>query len=778
MRCILFGSLSVIVLCCVPIYASAQADGPAPAINLAAFNKTLRAKLTAGMPDEATAHFKKTLTQAKTAQEKKNVRDDYLREMARAGKPLEAYRAFPGGKESFAILAEQLVASGRSASLTDLIKEHETFFDDDPFLSVFRGQLAYEKKEYARADEAWTTAFKSVSDEYVRSQFHRRWVRARAGAGKTIEVLDIPPARQSFRIAAELFLENRENDRLEKLIDEHTAREPATTSTSVTYRLRMNEKADAATLLKIGQARPYSNSAIHFLVSEQRTMEAYHAGTDRIDTFKALASSLIYQGDIGTLRSLIELHREKHADDPEIVLIEGKMFRKTAEFDKSLAAFQKAYANKPRFGIAFEYHDVLYRSGNAIKAYEESGFASDMFSSLARNAVLHRDAKTLEALLKARPVAAKGTADRRLWEYQADLKILTGKPDEALALFLEARKELAQKNKKGPDFFGKPKGLGSTFETSQAKSDEREFAQRMATIGKGLEVYRVAAFPDEVFSTLALHYRRESDADGLDSLIKAHSVKRAKDPELDRFRGMLDLIQGNTRSAEASFRAELAKPAPTDSARLDTAKRSNARLGLLHTFVRQGRTVEQYRAAGSDAETFLSIARICVAEKALTELVALLEEHRTGHPKDRQLKLYEGEAAFLKGDYERAWESFKDAKRVEDESKAHLFKKSDDAFTPRDKALVSLVRMKRFKEAVLLAKDWEINSPSENPIPMILAHAAAGDVKQTMRLIGMHANGYVGIADFYRNEDLGPLLRGETLRSVRERFPDPAKVRK
>jgi hypothetical protein len=292
MRCLILQILTVIA-CLLTGHDLRAQNGPTPSIDVASFGKSLQGKLSEGKTDEATAHFRKTLAQAKTAEEKKKLREGYLREMARASKPLEAYRAFPGGKESFAFLAEQLVVFGKESALAELIREHETFFDDDPHLQIHRGQLAFAKKDYGRADEAWTAAFKEIRDEFVRGQYHRRWVRARALSGKTVELLDIVPAADSFRVAADLFLENRENEKLEKLIEAFSGRDKTLYST-LTYRMRLNEKADAATLLKIGEnwfhesclfiprsTKSRGGSVSCFAGCKSGILDAYHPANER-----------------------------------------------------------------------------------------------------------------------------------------------------------------------------------------------------------------------------------------------------------------------------------------------------------------------------------------------------------------------------------------------------------------------------------------------------------------------------------------------------------------
>ena len=160
----------------------------------------------------------------------------------------------------------------------------------------------------------------------------------------------------------------------------------------------------------------------------------------------------------------------------------------------------------------------------------------------------------------------------------------------------------------------------------------------------------------------------------------------------------------------------------------------------------------------------------------------VLTVHRKHHPMDAGLRRYEGELAFLKGDYEAAYKVFKiDREEEEEDLETRAFrggtahKAAPDDYSPHNKALVCLVRLKRNAEAVKLAADWELNAPSRNAIVQVLPYAAAQDVSQTMRLMRIHAKRLENLQAFYRNADLGPLLLGEALREVGESFPNPAK---
>lgn len=740
-----------LILVVAALTLSAKPIGPMEVDAAAVFRQALRARLASGKPDDATAFLRDTLKTAPIS-EKPALREYYWREMARAGRPLEGYQAFSAGKDAFAVLADQLLASGRIGELTDLIREHAIFYGDDPYLDVYRGALAFENKKYADADAAWTTAFPSVEDPYLHSQFHRRRVRARHAVGKTLEALrDIPPNRDTFTLLADLLLKQRQHDQLEKLLDAYGKTQWSSTLINEYY-LRMHSGEDAARLLKIGAGKGVGMFEIYsVLTKEGRALEAYHATVNRKSGFSTLSQNLLSRGRFGELRKLIEIHRKAEPDDPQIDHAEGVLFLETNQLDKALVRLKKAQAAAGRFSMErHKYVEASHRAGKALNVFEELGFDDSTFGMLAIMCVSDRDAAGLQSLLNARP-PGKGFREKEIWKHQLDLKILTRKPDEAMALFRTHRKE--------------PSKTESKFVTRGRELEESEFAVKMATIGRGLEAYRNAEFAEEVFARIAAHYRRNNDLEGLAKLVAAHAGKFPKSPEVALNNGFLALSRGKLHAAERIFRAELAKPLPTVAgdgmAKFDgdlrhRIHRNNLKFGLMRTLIRQGRTVEQYRSDGADTEAFAWIAYVCVQEKATAELDALVAVHRKGHPNDGGLAAIEAELLFLKGDYKAAFE---------------IFKKMDDAYSERGKALVCLVRLKRFAEAAKLAKDWEVNTRMQ-PTPLVLAHAAAGDVAQTLRLMEVY-RGLNYREEFYRDEDLGRILRSAAMRQVRERFPEP-----
>lgn len=748
-----------------------------------AFRKALQTKLSAGKVEDATAYFKETLQRVENLADKKSVREDFLRGMARLGKGVQAYRAVPkmDTGSSFRVLADQLVASGHKSALQALVRERSLDFDDgeDPYIGVYRGQLAFEDGKYADADAAWTLAFKAINDEALLEQFHRRRVRAKFALGKIIEAYNDLPPQSGFQstntLLADLCIEHDKKNELRKLLEAFKKRETNFRTLSP-YLVHIHSGENMATFLKTIEIwkegmKPGAyalGSVCSELAKEGRAIEAYTAAPDKRPAFKSMHSTLRIYGKFPTLRSLIAAHRKADPADPETDYAEGELMLELHQLDKAIGLLDRARKQDPAsYRARGQYLEACRLAGKGVQTYKDLGCDDHDFGHLAIYYSGDRDAPSLEALLKARP-AGEGFSENEIWKYQAKIKILTGKPDAALELFLEHRK----KNAMSP--------FPAPIAARERQFEESDFMLEMATVGQEMAVYRIARYPQEAFASLSRYYvedynfrdppelRKRAQLKALAALVNEHREKYPHDPGLPQATAHLDLLRGSVDAAEPIFRAALAKMflerrgGKKDFARDSSLRMDKHRLrdGLARALIQQGRALEQYRADGSDPQAFAHVARLCVQDGAAGELDALLALHRKSYPKDPGIRRFEGEVAFLKGDYEAAWKVFKDA---------------TDAYSERPKAMRCLVRLKRNAEAVRMAEDWETNSCVPNPTPLILAHAAAGDVKQTLRLMQIHAKRYQNLATFYSDPDLGPRLRGDAMKKVREQFPEPGK---
>src|SRR5262245_18102391 len=89
----------------------------------------------------------------------------------------------------------------------------------------------------------------------------------------------------------------------------------------------------------------------------------------------------------------------------------------------------------------------------------------------------------------------------------------------------------------------------------------------------------------------------------------------------------------------------------------------------------------------------------------------------------------------------------------------------------QDRLVRALVRLSRGNEAVK-----EVRAEAQRtvaPILVALAHASVGDATRTMGALEECFRAEWEPDDFYKDPDLAPLLRGDRLRAVRDKYPHP-----
>lgn len=744
------------------------------------------ALLTSGDP---TATYRAAYKSAPDAAARQAIREDYLRGMARQGRAVEAYRAFPGGSESFRVLADQLFVSGLTDKIAGLMEEHSEHFPDDHALDIHRGQQAFDRKDYAAAHRLWTAAF-ADADEAAAARYQGRRARAAVAAGKWQEGY-AQLGSGAFDAIGRLCLELNRTGDLEDLLGRHGSENSYHASTlTMQLALQKNPKADLTALIGLDKGTAVEKkarlrNAVRFLAEQGRALEVYREAPD---TFWELATHLWHHDNLRDLRRLITLHKENSPDDPQAAEYEAFILLDQGETAKAFAilnAVQKALAPKAgvRFGraivvpsdIAAVYYPGKLAAGSTVAEIiqEDRNVATLM---LANYFLAKRDPDGLQQVIDAQP-AAMGALARasRNWDYTIDLKIMTGKIDDAIDHFIkiqEARKVAVNPfakpanpavnpavNPKPNPFKKQPADPPALkVDTDSLKYAEFDLIQKLAAVGEGMRAYRISKFPEAAFSRLALHLVREGDIPGVRTLLAEHRKKSPADPHLALVEGELALLEGRLFEAEEGFRRAAANKR-TDPLNFGW---SSSRHKLLSLDIRRGRVLECYRAEGGDSQAFRIVANQCVSDKASAALDALLDVHRESFPRDPFLNAMAAKADMLRADWDAALKRMNPAEaRYEPD---------------REDVIICLVHLKRTGDAVKIALDWEANSRlGYAALPAILAHAAADNAKETERLLGLYAYRGPGVAYYYSHPVLGPLLRGEAMASVRERFPEPKK---
>jgi hypothetical protein len=184
---------------------------------------------------------------------------------------------------------------------------------------------------------------------------------------------------------------------------------------------------------------------------------------------------------------------------------------------------------------------------------------------------------------------------------------------------------------------------------------------------------------------------------------------------------------------------------------------------LIRTRVKAGRAVQAYKDFDPSSQTFETIANQCVTAHDAKQLQELIDVHRRNEADDPNLVFHEMQVARLKGNDELVLRLLNDHKDVFD-----CLRYRARCVEYRIRALV---RLKRFPDAVHEAE--MVAKKHTYPLMLLYAHAANGDVESMIAVLEKNRSNTYLLKSCYSDEDLGPLLRGESLKMVREKFPEP-----
>ena len=381
-----------------------------------------------------------------------------------------------------------------------------------------------------------------------------------------------------------------------------------------------------------------------------------------------------------------------------------------------------------------KYVYAMHRAGRDLAAYAEAGPRDATFTQLANLLAGERKAYQLEALLAAHRPHAGDTADMHF--YGALAKLLRKQPAEAAALLRKAYDKQADE--------------------PQRAAYVRRFVQEMQQLGQPLEGYRAAPDKSVAFQMLAPGLTSEKKEKELAALLEEHGKGHAKELLYEFYMAELLLMRGEVGRAEKRFAECLAKAPPAEQWR--------CRNGLFRARVQAGNAVPAYLDAGSDVGTFETLARLCAEAKDGKQLGALLDSHRRAHPDDPGLTAWDLEVRWLGQDYEGALKLLAEQRE--------FFALPRYKWKADDYRVRCLVRLKRTAEAV---KEAEAVAKAKygNRMPLALAHAAAGNVKEAVAALSEPPPAAYFLRTCYQDPDLGPLLRGEAFREFREKYPEP-----
>ena len=143
---------------------------------------------------------------------------------------------------------------------------------------------------------------------------------------------------------------------------------------------------------------------------------------------------------------------------------------------------------------------------------------------------------------------------------------------------------------------------------------------------------------------------------------------------------------------------------------------------------------------------------------------ALIDACRKADPDEAGLPVWDLDLKYLRHDYEGVLKMLA-------ENEEEVFGQPMWPWKADDYRVRCLVKLKRtddaLREAEALAK-----KRTGSRLFLVLAHASTGDAKKTIAALGKNPQPYF-LSDCYKDPDLGPILRSEPFKELREKFPEP-----
>lgn len=704
-------------------------------------------KLWLDKAEEAAALFKAGLSQEKNAVKRQEYLDGYLQAMVSLDKTLEAYRTLPDARETFERLAAELKKSYRLDELRPLVAEHRKKYADDILLLLYQGEMHLDEGRYALAEKAFAAASAKKPPAAVLEPFENSRIRARYHTGNGLAAWrEAAQRQQAFVQLANLCLSDGNDELLKSLLEAHAKFDPNDNNV-LSYRMRLAARQDqvqeairlfqtalAATTAEEARERLKSDFAFA-LADAGKTLEAYHALPDATKAFHLLASELGDRGDLTDLSTLIAAHRKRQPDDIALLLHTGAQLLDEKKWDQAVQTLADGMKKAPpnlRDEFRSQYIFAMHKAGRGLEVFRADP-DSATFMQLANLMAGDKQGKELAALIDAyRP---KGADDPRLILYEIRAKARTGQAKEALALLQRAAQ--------------KPGGTLFRDQLSGLLHD-------VADAGQGIEAYRIVADQPIAFTILARRWTDAKQDKPLAQLLDEHAQAKPNDPWLAFYRGELELLRGAADRAAEHFAAAHRKMPARDS--------FTTRNALFRARVKTGKTVATYREFNQGTRTFDDLAYQCLHEKNAAELSALVAVHRQADPDDVSLPMWEVQIARLKKDDDTALKLLA--------AHQELFSQSRFRWQAHDVRVRALIGKRQFAAALREAQAFAKKQRAPS-LTLILAHAAQGDVKQTIAAMEAHRVQPYFIAECYRDADLGPLLRGAGFAAFRERFPEP-----
>lgn len=711
-------------------------------------------------PRNADAHFYAALAQAEQGkvapalaafgeavalQDFEARREHYFTEFARSvtyrDQALEMYGASTDKPRSFRALGDALKNAGRMEELKELIDLHVKEHPKDEYLAIYQAEIHLRDEKFAEADKAFTRGFAVIQDPAVQNRFSYSRVRARYQTGDVLGAYrDIGPQSATFQQLANSCWLDKKADDLANLVALHAKNDPGDHQLQrARWRSHiLNKQFDEAGKVLRSIKDPIRLDVQDFLfdmVDAGHAVEGYRQAPEPAEAVDILVTDLGGGNRAKEREAIVAEHRQRFPKDPILLMYAGQQAADKQDWPKAAQAYADGWkllpeAKRPRWNYGYMYARV--KEGKPIDAYQESGKRPEQFRQLVSIVLQEKQIDVFERLLDAH--RHERANDKEFDAYEARLKILRGKPEEAAPLLAGVLKDL---------LLNDHRRIGDAF-----LNDLRPF-------DVAAEAYRCMPDKLDAFGHMVFNYRNAERVKEFERLLAEHAKHQPDDPRLFTERAELHMLRKDYAEAERQFLLAREKAQEVNS----------ARFGLMRARIKLGKTAEAYKDAGANQVAFYDVAQQCFTLKEGAQLESLLAAYRKDFPAARNLSVWSIEASYLQKDYDAV------VKAIEAE-RATLLKTSSHRWKCEGYLVRSLVRLKKVDEAIREAESIAKRKDGTQLL-LALALASKGDVKGVLaHLETKMAQRYL-IEDCYYDEDLGPLLRSDAFRAVRDRYPPP-----
>lgn len=182
------------------------------------------------------------------------------------------------------------------------------------------------------------------------------------------------------------------------------------------------------------------------MISAGKLLEAYEQSPDPVEVFSHLTAGLDDEESLvptKDLPSLLEAHRRRAPQDPQIWICAGHLARNQGDLPAAEATYAEGEAKTQdedlKARLQFARMSVLADLGKILDAYREYEALPGSFQFLANQCRFQHKPDVLEALLRSRKVSHPD--DKDLEYYQAILEIERGQFPQALQRLLARREQ-------------------------------------------------------------------------------------------------------------------------------------------------------------------------------------------------------------------------------------------------------------------------------------------------------------------------------------------------